>query len=485
MISRRTTTHLSGGLFAGTLIGVLLERFRAEVVGLIPPEARVLVGYSGGPDSTCMLHLLNRCGIDMVAAHLHHGQRSEADTELTLAEAFCETLSIPFLAGRADVPRMSQDFGISLEEAGRRARYAFFEQAAHRMECNLIATAHTIDDHVETVIFNLTRGSGMGGLRGIPQRRGIIIRPLLAFSRAESKAYCEEHGLWTHDDPANTDLTYSRARIRLRVIPELEKVNIELRRSVARFAEIVGEEDDFLDSAAAANLEQSLTPLNGPLEFLTQRDEVAFDRNRFGDSPRVLALRGIRLAAASLGAETERSHVVRIWEGICSGEPGSETLPGGQVVGEWNSTKFMLRRIEEIEPFRYGLTVPGDTVADVFGWQITVYPSKGGSHPRSAENLEVACDAQCLNGSLYFRSAKEGERFTPLGMKEPKLISDLLQERRLTQLARRRLPIVCDMVGPIWIPGVAIAERVKVQDSTRQLMNLKFGPILGEHAHND
>ena len=432
-----------------------------------------------------MLHMMHRCGLDVVAGHLHHGQRSEADAEMSLAEAFCETLGIPFLSGRADVPRMSKDFGIGLEEAGRRARYAFFDQARHRMECTHIATAHTSDDNVETVLFNLTRGSGLGGLRGIPRRRSEIVRPILSFSRSETQAYCEEHGLWTHEDPANTDLTFSRARIRLRVIPELEKLNPELRTTVARLASIVTEEDEFLDSAAAANLERVILPLNGPLEFLTLHDEVAFDPQTFRESPPVLALRGIRLAAASLGAETERAHALRIWEGLCSQQSGSETLPGGRLVAEWTKAKLHFRRLEEADPFRHPITLPGETIADVFGWQITAFTTEGNQPANDSDNLSVVCDAEKTSGSLYFRSPNEGERFAPLGMLEPKLISDLLQERKLTSLARRRLPVVCDFVGPIWIPGVALAERVRVVDQTAHLLNLKFGPIMGEHAHNE
>ncbi|RYG30390.1 tRNA(Ile)-lysidine synthetase, partial [bacterium] len=123
----------------------MLEKLRAhlERTGLIPGGVRVLVGYSGGADSTCMLHLLHRLGFDIVAAHLHHGQREEADREAALCEAFCTEIDVPFVSGRADVPRISREAGIGLEEAGRNARYEFFRQAAFRLECELIATAHT------------------------------------------------------------------------------------------------------------------------------------------------------------------------------------------------------------------------------------------------------------------------------------------------------------------------------------------------------
>lgn len=455
---------------------MLLERFRAVAAELIPPGAQLLVGYSGGPDSTCLIHMMHRCGLDIVAAHLHHGQRQEADVELNLAEAWCEAIGVPLVSGRADVPQIAEQFGIGLEEAGRRARYSFFEQAAGRLNCNHIVTAHTSDDHVETILLNVARGSGLGGLRGIPQTRGIILRPLLGFSRSETQAYCEQHALWTHDDPSNTDLSFSRARIRLRVIPELERLNPEVRRCALRMAEIIAEEDDFLNSAAATALERLLIRLNGPLEFLTQHEEVAFDAAAFKELPRVLGLRAIRLAAASLGAETERSNAVRIWEGE------SETLPGGQVAAQWCGDRLHFRSLVEVEPFRHSLTIPGETIADSFGWQITAF--KGLERVQDSDNLEVGLDADALSGNLYFRSPKEGERMASLGMTKAKLISDLLQEKHLTGLARRRLPIVCDLLGPVWIPGVCIADRAKCSNTTKQILRFKFGPVMAEHAHN-
>lgn len=436
------------------------------------------MGYSGGPDSTCLVHLMYRCGLDFVAAHLHHGQRLEADIELKLAEAWCESLGIPFVSGNADVPRISEQFGIGLEEAGRRARYSFFEQAAGRLGCSQIVTAHTSDDHVETIILNLIRGTGMAGLRGIPAIRGPILRPLLSFSRQETIAYCGHHELWTHEDPSNSDLSFSRARIRHRVVPELERINPEVRRTTTRMAEIIAEEDDFLNNAAAGALEQIISPLNGALEFLTHSDEVAFDAEQFRGLPKVIGLRAIRLAAAYVGAEPERANALRIW----SGE--NESLPGGEVTVQWTADHLHFKRTQITEPFRHTLTMPGETLADAFGWQISAQSLTGGEFEMDTTNLTVSLDQAALQGTLYFRSAQEGERMAPLGLAEPKLVSDLLQEKHLSALAKRRLPIVCDLVGPVWIPGVAIAERAKVVQETTQLVRLKFGPILGEHAHN-
>lgn len=462
----------------------MLDRFRDAVANLLPYEAKVLVAYSGGADSGCLLHLMHRCGFDVTAAHLHHGQRAEADEELRQCEAFCDSLGVPLVVGRADVPRMSRETGMSLEEAGRFARYHFFEQAAQRTETPFIVTGHTRDDLVETVLFNLTRGAGLAGLKGIPEQRGNIVRPLLRFDRAETLAYCQEHGIWTHDDPANFDLAFSRARIRHRALPELRAINPEVNTTLARFASIVAEEDAFLDQLAAARLELAETPLNGPLRFLTVAEEIAFDRETLLASPRPLLLRGLKLTAGVLGAEAEHAHIERIAAGIAGGEKGSETLPGGQVAVEWDGGRVHWRSLIVEEPFRSSMAFPGDTFADSFGWQITAFAEEGTDHPADPSNLEVALDGDAVRGELHFRSVKEGDRMAPLGMTQDKKLTDMLQEKRLTLLARRRLPLVCDLVGPIWLPGVAIAERVRLKPSSKKKISMRFGPISGLTDHN-
>ena len=245
---------------------------------LIPAGARVLVGFSGGADSTFLLHALRECGVDVVAGHLHHGQRDAADDEMLRCEQFAATLGIPFAGGRARVPTMAKELKIGLEEAGRKARYEFLQRAALKYACDLVATAHTLDDHVETVLLNLVRGCGINGLTGIPMRRDNIVRPALPFSRAETREYCETRDLWFHDDPANSDPAFSRSRLRMRVLPELRSINPSVDEGVARMAEILAEEDQFLDATAAAALERCEIRLNGDLAFVSSDCEVSFDR---------------------------------------------------------------------------------------------------------------------------------------------------------------------------------------------------------------
>jgi len=464
----------------------MLEVFRDHLdkTGLIPEGQRVLVGYSGGADSTCLIHLLKHAGVDFVAAHLHHGQRPEADKEMALCEAFCQELDVPFAAGRADVPRMAADLKVGLEEAGRHARYEFFNQAAFRLNCDLIATAHTRTDHVETTLLNLARGTGLAGLGGISARRDNIVRPLLPFSREETRAYCEEHGLWFHDDPANEDVSFSRARVRHRILAELRAINPAADETIVRLAEIVEEEDRFLNGMAAAALEQCEFRLNGHLAFLTEDCEAAFERTALGSLPPVLFRRAIRLAVQAIGASLNREQTNLIEQGVAGNEKGSITAEGGEVAVEWNHEHILVRQVRPTEPFRYALTLPGETVSDEFGWQFTAYDVNDFEFKQNRASLEVVIPKSAVKGGLYFRSSAAGDTMRPLGFDGSRKLADILGEARLTQAARARLPIVCDLVGPIWAPGVCLDNRMKLEPSQGNGILLRFGQVSRDPSHN-
>lgn len=449
-----------------------------------PSGSRVLVGYSGGADSTCLLHMMAKAGVDIIAAHLHHGQRPDADDEAQRCAAFAESISVPFASGRSDVPRLARDRKVGLEEAGRLARYEFFRLTALQTGCTHIATAHTRDDHVETVLLHLARGSGLAGLSGITAVQENLVRPLLPFTRAETRAYCDEHDLWFHDDPANSDIDFARARIRHRVVPELRTLNPRFDEAVARLAGLARADNAYLDAVAAAGLEACEQPLNGRLRPLTADLEVALDARAFAQLPEALFGRGLRLATGFLGSALDSEQVGLVAEGLRGGTSGSITAEGGEVVVEWTPDRIHLRRLTEEPGFREPLLVPGTTTDDLGGWSLVVQPWPPSDHERARGELTAVVDADALSNALYVRPAGEGDRIQPLGMEGTKLISDVLQEMGLTLAARRRLPLVCDLVGPIWVPGGPLAARAAIRTTTTRAwrMDLRFESETGSES---
>lgn len=441
---------------------------------LISAEDRVLVGFSGGADSTCLLHLLWRAKVDVVAAMLHHGQRPEADEELERGARLCEELGVPFAAGRANVPAMAVSLGIGIEEAGRRARYGFFDETAARTQCSAIATAHTRTDHAETVLLNLARGSGLSGLSGIPVRRGQIVRPLLFASRNETVAYCRENGLDFFEDPANEDLSYSRARIRHRVTPELQTVNPAFEANVARLAEIVEEEDRFLDAAAAAALERAEIPLNGELRFLTLDVEARLDRETLRHFPPVLLKRAIRLVGGAVGARLDYSLTQQIFDGLSNSEKGSATSEVGAATFTWTKSHLHVAASEADDDFRAPMKVPGEVWDEELGWRIEAAVEEGRGPTYRRDALEVWLDVDGFRGPLHIRPFQPGDTMRPMGGTGSRKLGDLMTDAKLTLLARRRLPIICDIIGPIWAPGVAVDERVRVAPGSARSLRMQF-----------
>mgnify|MGYP004629191807 CR=1 FL=1 len=257
----------------------------------------ILCAVSGGKDSMAMLCCLRKLGqshgVQIVAAHYHHGIRGEtADRDAAFVEDFCRQQEIPCEVGRGDVPTFAAQEGLSMEEAGRKLRYAFLEQAADTLGADKIATAHHAGDNAETVLFQLLRGSGSKGLSGIAPVRGRLIRPLLCVESCEIRAYIEKNGIPYMEDESNADLNISRNFIRQEVMPLLRQVNAGAERHINQAALCLGQEDAFLEEQAAAWLQG----------MKRQKAEVALPLRQWSEAPAALHSRMLRRMLLELGA---------------------------------------------------------------------------------------------------------------------------------------------------------------------------------------
>lgn len=448
---------------------------------LIPGDSKVLVGVSGGADSTCLLHLLHILGYDIIAAHLHHGQRAEGAEEQQRVRQYCESLGVAVVEGYADVPAIADLHRIGLEEAGRLARYEFFEQAATRLGCDLIATAHTRSDTAETVLFHLARGAGLTGVAGIPERRGRIVRPLLKFSRWQTIAYCQYHNLEIAQDPSNEDLSLSRARIRHRVLPELEIAHPGAEASIARFADSARVDLDFLESVAAAALDHCSLEPNGPLSFLTEDCELVLTRSCLLHLHESTLRRGTRMAVQALGGELDLALTSQVLEAIHTEPKASFTSLGGEVVvecdGEW--IHFRKARIDTFD--KQPIVAPGQTESPLWNWRIEIVEEESPeTQPR--DGLTCWLNPANLSNGLHARTIQPGERERPMGFEGSRKLTDLIAEAKLTQAARKRIPVICDMIGPVWIPGVCLMDRAAARGRIQGSWRTFFGPYRSNNS---
>ena len=238
----------------------------------IPDGAAMVLAVSGGPDSTALLHgaalLAPARGWRLTVAHLDHALRPTSADEAAAVAATAAGMGLPAEIRRTDVTAIAASEHRSLEDAGRQARYRFLEQvaASHGPEA-LIATAHTADDAAETILLRLARGSGLRGLRGIPARRGRIVRPLLNARRMVLREALDAAGIAYSTDPSNADTAHARNRVRAELLPALERLNPAAVEALTRFGRLSADDDDLLDALAAAELAQRRDPADASIDW--------------------------------------------------------------------------------------------------------------------------------------------------------------------------------------------------------------------------
>lgn len=244
-------------------------RFLATVeeFNLLPRGARVLAAVSGGPDSVCLLDLLQvagpRLGFELEAFHLNHRLRPSAARDEAFVRKVCRTWGIALTVARQDTAAYAQRTGLGIEEAGRVLRYRQLERAADRLGCDRIALGHTADDNLETMLMNICRGAGPRGVAGIPVRRGRIIRPLLDIERSDIVRYLRSRALDWVEDETNADVSFRRNLVRQQVVPLLRRLNPATVANSRRCARLLAAEDEFMTELAERALKESVNVIRG------------------------------------------------------------------------------------------------------------------------------------------------------------------------------------------------------------------------------
>jgi len=396
--------------------------------------------------------------------------REEAIEEENFVRELAEKYSLPFYSERIEVAKKLRK-GETLEEGARRIRYDFLRRAGERFSANKIALGHNADDLVETILLNLIRGTGIRGLRGIPpvRKEGSItfIRPLIDIWREEITQYLEERDIPYMIDRSNLSLEFTRNKIRHRVIPLLEEINPKVKLAIHRLGEIAGEINSFIEDEVWKEKEQILVGKSESSLLLDIKRLFAFHP--------ALQKEIIRSVLAEFtNYEMGREEIERILEVGRSG--GAITLPG----------KIDVRRVGDVLQFKKGkeskieyeipLNIPGSTSIPEVGVRIEAEIIEGQHLVRDASCREVSLDMEGIKGRLIVRNWRKGDRFIPLGMRNEKKLQDIFVDKKIPREERRRIPIICDEEGIIWVVGVAISERVKVGEGTRRVLYLRAIP---------
>ena len=409
---------------------------------MLPHGGKVIAAVSGGADSMCMLHILldlrDEYGYELIAAHFNHmlrGEESDADERFVLSA--CEKIGVPVFTGRGDVAAYAKENGMGTEEAARALRYGFFESLAEETGAVCVATAHTADDNLETVLMNLTRGAGLSGLCGIPPVRGIYIRPLLNMSRADVEKYLAERGIEHVEDKTNNLDIYTRNRIRHQVAPVLRSLNEDVSGAVADMTELLRRDEDFLAGEAERFIRENFR-------------ENRVDRRLLAGLHGAVSSRVVRIMCQS----AERKHVESILD-LCGDEvlPSAHIdIPGMTVFREYDDIVF--GEDETIRPFEPFFIEPGDIV------QI------------NEPGLEVSCEKTVLDGKIdknftvfvfkssdicgkiCVRSRKSGDSIRLSDKAGTKTLKKLFIEKKIPARLRDTIPVLADTDRVLAVYGV-------------------------------
>lgn len=295
---------------------------------LIEDGDKIVLGVSGGPDSISMLDILNKIKneglikFEIVVAHINHMIREEAIEDEKYVQQYCQKNGIEYYCKRIDVQEIANNNKIGTEEAGRKARYDFFDEILQKTNSNKIGIAHNKNDKVETVIMHLLRGSGLSGLKGIePIREEKYIRPLIECGRDEIEKYCEENKLEPRIDKTNSENEYTRNKIRNIVIPYIkQEFNPNIIETVNRLSEVITEENDYMDKIAKETYNR----------ILIERTEkqIILNLKEFNNQEEVIKNRIILLVSKLLRGSSqgiEKIHIKDIIK-LCNNNIGNKYL---------------------------------------------------------------------------------------------------------------------------------------------------------------
>jgi tRNA(Ile)-lysidine synthase len=456
---------------------------------LVRRNARVLVAVSGGSDSVALLLLLRE--LEQVGeltvvgvAHLNHGLRPDAGRDEQFCRALADEIGVAFRSEIVDVRAQAEASRISIEDAGRRARYEFFERIADELNADTIATGHTKDDQAETFLLRLLRGAGPRGLAGIHPRVGRVVRPLLEISRDDLRAYLASRDQPFCEDVTNADVSIPRNRVRHELLPLLrDRFSPSIQDVLAREASIARQDEDRLQQEAI-DLASSIV-LRGET-----RDTVELDRSALIALHPAIAVRVARLALHRVapGRFVGFNHIERLLEFARQpDERGTLSLPGQHVARRGPTLVLSKARFTPFSnSFQVLLSIPGEVTFGSWAISATRCP-RAVSHWEGEldwehRRWEAVLDAERVSPVLTVRSRRPGDRFKPLGMggREKKL-QDVLVDRKIERERRDSLPLVVDEIDRIlWVVGEAVSEDFRVTEPSRAVIFLKARRLGGQ-----
>lgn len=440
----------------GELSHIVSASVRKILAGCgVTPASKILVGVSGGVDSMVLLHVLRQNGFNVTAAHVNFNLRgAESVNDALFVSQWCLDKGIPFLELSRDTKAYAEANKLNTQSAARILRYDWWEYLVHTGDFEYVATGHHLDDTIETVFLNLFRGTGLKGLRGIPQARDFYIRPLLDCSRSTIESYATTLDIPFRTDASNLSDHYQRNRLRHHLIPLLEEFYPGFHSSMQHTLHRINVEWDDWDGAYKDWISTNIKPLQDG--FLIDGHQL---RKAF--LLRWLEEKGIpwMLASDFLNApEQETGQILRYQHTALSrtrdGYYFAETLP---------ATDFFIH-------------MPGHH--SIGNYILTIDEIPAEEFLQDKDPMTAYMNSEVVSWPLHIRSIHPGDHFQPFGMKgRSKKIQDLLVDLKLEMFEKERQLLLVNHEHILWVVGLRLDERAKVSSGTKQIYKVKITAV--------
>ena len=433
--------------------------------GLFKPGDRVIAACSGGADSMALLLFLLRqrkaLQIEVLATHVNHGIRGKAaDQDAAFVEDFCQKNGVELFL--YDAKRQGIDIPADPgEEWARELRYRWFDSLAVKEEAR-IATAHTLSDQAETLLFRLARGTGVHGMAGIPVQRGPYLRPALCLTRAETEAYCAALGQSYVQDETNARDTYARNRIRHEAVPALQYANPAAERAIGRFCAQMQELDAWFTREAATLLQAAQEPNGYALDILRDADgpvlktalhslisTVRDAEEKYVNLLRFLVIHG----EGTLQLTDEVTYKAKNGLLLCITPPGAMPPPAPP------------------QPFEPGIyRLPGGYTLEARVETVENYEDFLNNATIFKKDLNCCADYAKIQRNVLLRTRQPGDRFRPAGRSLSKTLKKLFNEDAVFQSQRGLLPLLANNSEVLWLWGYGFADGMAPDEWTRRVL---------------
>lgn len=433
---------------------------------LIGHNTRTLLAVSGGVDSVVMADLFYCAGLTFGIAHANfHLRGHESDRDEQFVRSLAEKYKVEVFVNQFETSKYARKNKVSIQVAARQLRYKWFEELINEHGFDQVATAHHLDDQVETFLINLTRGTGIAGLHGIPVKQGKVIRPVLFTGRKEIEAYAVAHHLEFVEDSSNKSVKYTRNYIRHKVIPQLEKINPAFRQELTKTIDHIRDNEIIYRRAVELKRKELLHP-NG--------DEFTISTNQFF-SLKPLATWAYELLSPFGFNQANIKDIIRMADAI----PGKEVHSATHRLIRDRDQLIIAPRGKNSLETTY-LVTTNDLMNEAIhypvnlGFEILREIPSAFANPANTAFIDLAK----LEFPLLIRKWERGDYFYPMGMKKRKKLSDFFTDQKFSLIDKEKQWLICSGKDIVWVIGHRIDDRFKISPSTVKILKITIGVFI-------